>query len=462
MSEQVVNGASAPGAPDEASAAGKFGWAMFDWANQPFFTLVVTFIFAPYFTSVVVGDPVRGQALWGYTQAIAGVTIAVLAPFLGAIAEAGGPRKPWIGCFTLHCIVGSCLLWLATPAADPGRLDLILALVIIATIGAEFAIVFNNAMLPSLVPDQKMGGLSGNAWGIGYVGGLLALAVVLLGFSFPEEPLFGLDKASHQHDRMVGPMTGIWFALFVLPLFLWTPDSRPSGLGLVQASRAGVAKLMLTLRRLGRLRNVAKYLVARMIYYDGQTAIFAFGGIYAAGLFGWSSTELGIFGIVILVFAALGCFVGARMDDRLGSKSTIIIALVGLIFCTLGVVSIGDGRAFFVVAVDMPVADQALFASTAERIFMAIAILLGICGGPAQAASRTMLARLVPRENVGEFFGLYALSGKATAFMAPLSIAFLTESFESLRVAIAVILVFLVVGLLGLLTVREERAEAPH
>ena len=339
---------------------------------------------------------------------------------------------------------------------------MILALIIIATIGVEFAIVFNNAMLPSLVPDQKMGRLSGNAWGIGYVGGLLALAVVLLGFSFPEEPLFGLDKASHQHDRMVGPMTGIWFALFVLPLFLWTPDSRPSGLGLVQASRAGVAKLMLTLRRLGRLRNVAKYLVARMIYYDGQTAIFAFGGIYAAGLFGWSSTELGIFGIVILVFAALGCFVGARMDDRLGSKSTIIIALVGLIFCTLGVVSIGDGRAFFVVAVDMPVADQALFASTAERIFMAIAILLGICGGPAQAASRTMLARLVPRENVGEFFGLYALSGKATAFMAPLSIAFLTQAFDSLRVAIAVILVFLVVGLLGLLTVREERAEAPH
>ena len=446
----------------EAPALGKFGWAMFDWANQPFFTVVVTFIFAPYFTTVVVGDPVEGPALWGYTQAVAGVTIAILAPFLGAIAEAGGRRKPWILFFTVLCIVGSCLLWVATPGADADRLILVMAMIVLGTIGVEFAIVFNNAMLPSLVPDAKMGRLSGNAWGIGYVGGLVALVIVLLGFSFPEQPLFGLDKASHEHDRMVGPMTGIWFALFVLPMFLWTPDGRKSGLDAIQAARTGVANLVTTVKKLRHFRNIAHYLIARMVYYDGQTAIFVSGGIYAADIFDWQSTELGIFGIVILVFAALGCFVGAWMDDRLGSKPTVVIAVIGLFVCTLAVISIGDGRAFFLFAVDMPAEGQGLFASTAERIFIGIAILLGIFGGPAQAASRTMLARLAPRQVVGEFYGLYALSGKATAFMAPLSIALLTQAFDSLRAGMAVILVFLGLGLLLLLGVREERAAAPR
>ena len=446
----------------EASRLGKLGWAMFDWANQPFFTLITTFIFAPYFVSFVVGDAVRGQAMWGYTQAFAGVVIAVLAPFLGSIADAGGRRKPWIGVFTALGVAGSCALWYATPGADSDGLAFTMAVIVVATIGVEFAIVFNNAMLPSLAGDRRMGLLSGFGWGLGYVGGLVALVIVLLGFSLPDVPLWGIDKAAHEHDRLVGPLSGLWFAVFVIPLFVWTPDTASRGLGTAAAVRQGVGTLADTLRALPRYRNIALYLVARMIYYDGQSAIFAFGGIYAAGLFGWTTTELGLFGIILVVFAAVGAFVGGWLDDRLGSKRFIALSVAGLIGGTLGVVSMSDGVAFFVLDVGMPTAGSGLFASQAERIFLAITVVLALSGGPAQAASRTLLARLAPASMMGEFFGLYALSGKATAFMAPLAVALLTSAFASQRAGIAVILVFLVVGLGLLLFVREERAPAIH
>jgi UMF1 family MFS transporter len=453
MANQLTAGGS--------TRAGRFGWAMFDWANQPYFTVVTTFIFAPYFTSHVVGDPILGQSYWGYTQAAAGIVIAVLAPFLGAIADAGGPRKPWITIFAAVCVLGSAGLWFATPAADTTLIVTIMVLVVVGTIGIEFSIVFNNAMLPSLVGDDKMGNLSGFAWGLGYIGGLIALFVVLAGFSLPEVPLFGLDKVAHEHDRMVGPMSAIWFALFILPMLIYTPDISTTGLDRRAAIGQGISNLLGTLRRLPRYRNVALYLVSRMIYYDGQSAIFAFGGVYAAGIFGWGTTELGLFGIIILVFAAIGCFGGGWLDDRIGSKPTIVVAVSGLFFCTLAVVSIGDGQALFFFTVSMPTAEGALFSSTAERIFLAVSILLGIFGGPAQSASRTLLARLVPRQSAGRFFGLYALSGKATSFMAPLAIGIMTAMFDSQRVGIAIILVFLGVGLLLFLGVREERTEEP-
>ena len=446
----------------EASRRGKFGWAMFDWANQPFFTLITTFIFAPYFVSFVVGDAVRGQALWGYTQAFAGVVIALAAPFLGSIADAGGRRKPWIGVFTALGVAGACALWYATPAADPGGLAFTMAMIVVATIGVEFAIVFNNAMLPSLTGEKRIGLLSGFGWGLGYVGGLVALIIVLLGFSLPEVPLFGIDKAAHEHDRLVGPLSGLWFAVFVIPLFVWTPDTASRGLGPREAVRQGLGTLRDTLRALPRYRNIALYLVARMAYYDGQSAIFAFGGIYAAGLFGWTTTALGLFGIILVVFAAVGAFVGGWLDDRLGSKRFIALSVVGLIAGTLGVVSMSEGRAFFVLDVAMPTAGSGLFGSQAERIFLAVTVVLALSGGPAQAASRTLLARLAPATMMGEFFGLYALSGKATAFMAPLAIALVTEAFASQRAGIAVILVFLVVGLALLMFVREERSPALH
>lgn len=437
-----------------ASKRGQFSWAMFDWANQPYFTVVTTFIFAPYFTATVVGDSVLGQAYWGYTQAIAAVVIALFSPVLGSIADAGGPRKPWMAFFIAINIIGACALWWAMPGQQSG-IFWILAAIVLGTVGIEFSLVFNNAMLPSLTTPEKLGRLSGFAWALGYVGGLIALFIVLLGFSLPETTLFGLDKAAHEHDRMTGPLSGIWFLIFALPMFLFTPDSERAGIGKMQAVRKGLSSLLKTLSSLGNQRNMVFFLIARMVYNDGILAVIGFSGIYAAGIFGWSTTSLGIFGIFVVIAAIFGAYFGGWFDDRLGSKPTIVISVLGLSFATVGIVSISDGEVLFGLPAAMPVEGGGLFSSPAEQVFMGFALVMGIFFGPAQAASRTMIARLAPVGKSGEFFGLFALSGKATAFMAPLLIGIVTQATGQQRPAMVVILILLLVGATLMSFVRE-------
>lgn len=446
------------GAPKEAGKLGKFSWALFDWANQPFFTVVTTFIFAPYFTSFVASSPAEGQAYWGYTQAIAGILIAILSPVFGSIADAGGARKPWILFFSILCAIGAFSLWWAVPGMQSG-VFWILAGIVVGTIGVEFSIVFNNSMLPTLVSPQRMGRLSGFGWGLGYIGGLIALFIVLLGFSLPETPLFGLSKALHEPDRITGPMAAIWLLVFIIPMLLFTPDRPASDLPKREAVRQGLNALMTTLRSLKNYRNVVFFLIARMFYNDGILALIGFSGIYAAGLFKWGTTELGIFGILINFFAIAGCFIGGALDDKLGSKPTIVISVLGLAFASVGVLSISDGQVLFGLPAAMPVEGGALFASPAEMVFMVFAFIMGFFFGPAQAASRTLIARMAPPEKAGEFFGLFALSGKATAFVAPLLIGIVTSLTGQQRPAMIVIFTLLMIGAALMSFVREPEYE---
>ena len=194
-----------------------------------------------------------------------------------------------------------------------------------------------------------------------------------------------------------------------------------------------------------------------MIYNDGLAAVIAFGGVYAAGTFGWSTTELGIFGIFLTVFATAGCFAGGWLDDRIGSKRTVQIAIVGTIVAALGIMSIGRTDILFVVPVAPKAPGGGLFASAGEQAFMAFAFILGICMGPMQAASRTMIGRLAPPGMVTEFYGLFALSGRATTFMAPFLIGVFTQVSGSQRAALVVVLVFLSVGFVLLHFVKAEK-----
>lgn len=458
---------SAIGGP-VASKAGQVSWAMFDWANQPYFTLVTTFIFAPYFAATYVGDATRGQALWGETLGYAGLVIALVSPVIGSIADQTGRRKPWLALFSMMFIAAAACLWFAVPgqgAVDPVP---IMVAVACAAIAMEFAVVFNNAMLPSLVSSARMGTLSGFGWGIGYVGGLVALVFMLFFLAADRgtgltmlgaPPLFGLDPQMSEADRFAGPMAALWFAIFVIPLFVFTPDAPATGVR-PRAVRQGLAQLARTLGHLRTYKNIALYLVGRMLYFDGLSAIFAFGGIYAAGIFGWEIMTLGIFGIILSVFAAVGAFLGGWLDDRIGSKRTIQISVFGLIVATAGSASIGPDEIFFVIPVAPPEVGAAPFSSIGEQIYLVFGILIGMAGGPAQAASRTMLARLAPPSMMTEFFGLYALSGKATAFLAPLGIAWATTAYDSQRAGLAVIVAFLVAGFMLLLGVRERREQA--
>jgi len=413
---------------------GLIGWALYDWANSPYTTLIITFVFAAYFSQGIVGDEVRGQELWGYTASIAGLIIAIGSPILGAIADAGGRRKPWLFVFTAICVVGSWMLWYAEPSADFTTWAMIW--VVVATVGFEFGIVFNNAMLPDLVPEKRLGRWSGWAWGLGYFGGLAAMVLALLGFVQAETPLFGLSKDGAEHVRMVGPLAAIWFVAFCWPMFLWTPDRVKTPMALGDKVTKGFALLAQTFREVRQHGNIVRFLIGRMIYADGLVTVFAFGGIYAAGTFGMELAEVITFGIVLNVTAGIGAFCFAWVDDWIGSKKTIVISLVGLTGCALGAI----------LAVDV-------------SWFWIWGSMLGIFVGPTQAASRSLMARLSPPDQTTEFFGLYALTGKATAFVGPALVAVVTASMQSQRWGLAVVLGFFAVGLAILLTVREPAVE---
>jgi UMF1 family MFS transporter len=448
-------------AAPQTSRAGLAGWVLFDWACQPWFTLVTTFVFAPFFAAALAEDPAQGQALWGFAAGAAGLTIALLSPALGSIADAAGRRKPWIAGFGLLLVFGSLLLWFAEPG-NPASVPLALFGFYLGTIGAEFATVFNNAMMPKLVPPDRIGRLSGTGWAMGYAGGLVSL-VVTLGFlaANPETgktilgfvPLFGLDPAAREGDRISGPLSALWFLVFVLPLFLFTPD-EPKRLPLAQAIREGLQNLFETIRTVRGHANAFRFLLANMVYADGLTALFAFGGIYAAGTFGWSIIEIGVFGILLTITGTIGALVGGRLDDRLGPKPVIAGALILLILVAGTILSLGRDYIFFVIPTAPPMAGDGLYGSVAEKVYVALGLLIGVAAGPMQAASRTLLVRVAPPDQIGQFFGLFALSGKVTSFMGPFLVGLVTAATANQKPGMAVLIGFFALGLFLLSRVR--------
>jgi UMF1 family MFS transporter len=441
-----------------------FGWVMFDWATQPFYTLVVTFLFAPYFVNGFMDDPAVGSTLWAYATGGAELIAAILAPVLGAIADAGLSRKPWIAGFSVLFVLGLSGLWLAVP----GRTDLVPLVLVsfgLATIGAELATVFNNAMMSSLVSPKRLGTLSGVGWAAGYVGGLVSLFLVLA-LVIPDAgsgqtllglpPLIPLDPATREADRLVGPFSGLWYLLFVLPLFLFTPD-RPATARRPEPVKLALKQLARGAQDLVRNhRQIALFLLARMLYADGLGAIFAFGGIYAGTVFGWGVTELGVLGIVLTIAGTVGAALGGVFDDHVGSKRVIVWTLVLFIVAAIAVLSVDADHIFFVLPVEPKRAGSALFASTGEQVYLLFAVLIGLASGPIQSSSRTLLARLAPLDKTTEFFGFFSFSGKASAFAAPLLIGVVTAATGSQRLGIASSLVFLLGGLLLLMRVKAR------
>ncbi|GAB5470590.1 MAG: MFS transporter [Rhodospirillales bacterium] len=421
------------GKPRNGGRLGLAAWALYDLANSAFPTVIVTFVFAAYFAKAVAPNETEGTALWGMAMAISGVTVALLAPIFGAISDRGGPRKPWLFGFTLLCLISGSGLWFVAPEQDYVALALILAG--LANAAFEFGQVFYNAMLPDLAPREKFGRISGWAWGLGYVGGLFCLAITLLVFVQPEVPPFGLDAATQEQIRIVGPFVAVWFLIFALPLFFFTPDrprrAKPPG----RAVRESIRELIGTLKGLKQRPWIIRFLVARLLYIDGLATLFAFGGIYAAGTFGMAVEEILAFGILLNVTAGLGAFVFGWFDDRFGAKPTIEISLVCLI----------------VLSIALLLAEGAIW-------FWILGALLGIFIGPVQASSRSLMAHLAPPEQTTQLFGLFALSGKVTAFLGPAFVAGLTALFDSQRIGMSIIVVLFALGLLVLRPLKVVEA----
>jgi UMF1 family MFS transporter len=459
-------GAVAPAfeTPNKVGKLGIVGWVLFELAQQPFYSLITTFLFAPYFANVFVGDKVQGQAIWGFTAGAMGLLVAILSPILGAMADASGRRKPWVFLASFFLIAGMCVLWLA----EPGRTDLlwlVLAGYIVAGVSAELNSTFVNAIMPRLVQPAYFGRLSGTAVAIAYLGGLIALMLMtafvavnpttgktLLGL----DPLVLLDTARHESDRIVGPFAALWFVVFSLPFFLFTPDPR-TATGSAAPVKDGLRALRQTAREIRQYGSVATFLIARMLYQDGLGGMFAFAGIYGVQLFDWSLVETGIFGMILIVAAMLGAALASIIEGRLGAKTLIMLALIVAMIGTIGVVSIDRSHVLFVVPVEPKALDSIIFSATGEWVFLLSAILVGFVAGPLNSSSRSLMARLSPPDKLAQFFGFYAFSGKATSFIAPILIGVLTAATGDPRLGVAVVLAFLYHGLILMPFVRVAK-----
>ncbi|HRP07078.1 MAG TPA: MFS transporter [Gemmatimonadales bacterium] len=407
-----------------------WSWALFDWANSAFTTLVVTFIYATYFTRSFDPDPELAAAWWGRAVSISAIVIALLSPVLGAAADRAGARKRFLLITTLVCVAGSAVLAFVVPGTPNAVITALVAFAV-ANIAFELGNVFYNSFLPEIASPERIGRISGYGWALGYAGGLACMAIALVGFVQPEVPWFGLSKESGWNIRATNLLVAGWFLVFALPLFRNVPEQQLGAVRLApgEAFRA----LASTFRELRRYGEVFKFLLARLVYNDGLVTIFAFGGIYAANTFGLSFSQVLMFGVALNVAAGLGAFLFGFVDDRLGGKRTVMLSLLALCGATL----------------------LAVWAPNATWLWVA-GILIGIFVGPNQSASRSLLARMVPEEKQAEFFGFFAFSGKATSFMAPLLYGEASRLFGSLRAGVATVLVFFVVGMVLLGRVRED------
>ncbi len=408
-------------------------WACYDFANSPFTTLVLTFVYATYFTQAIATDPITGTVLWSRAIALSALIAGVCSPILGFFADRLGYRKNWLIFFTAMCAAATVGLY----GVLPGQVATALILIVIANTAYELAMVLYNAFLPDITPVERIGRISGYGWGLGYLGGLLALIFVLIAFIQPDIPWFGVTKIDGQNIRVTNIVVAVWLVVFSLPFVFWVPEAKSSISDRKIHFISSLSQLQINFREILKFKEVCRFLVARFIFNNGLVTIFLFGGIYAAESFGFTLQEVLVFGIALNVAAGFGAFSMGYLDDLFGGKKTIIISLIGLMLAV------------------------ALAVLTSSKLMLWVSgMVIGIFSGPNQSASRSLMARLVPPDSQAQFFGFYAFSGKFTAFLGPLVFGVLTQWTGSQRWGLSVVLVMLFLGMLIMLPLDEQKGMA--
>ena len=407
-----------------------FAWSMYDFANQPYTTLVITFIYSTYFAKAIAPNEIIGTALWSRAMTITAMTVAFLSPIMGAIADKTGHRKLFLIFWTYVCIAGSFALYYPLP----GEIYKALFWVVISNVGFEMGGLFCNAYLPDIAPKEKIGRISGYGWSLGYLGGLIALGI---GYAFlvsPENPMFGFSKELGQNIRATNLMVAIWFAVFSIPVFIGVSGvAKTNKIYSKNIWSDSFREIKSTFANIKKYKELVKFLIARIFYNDGLITIIAFGGIYAAGTFNFTFEDIFLFGIVLNITAGLGAFTLGFLDDFIGGKKTIQVSNIGLIIACL----------------------LAIFTKNIT-VFWFSGILIGIFMGSNQSASRSLMARFIPENKENEFFGFFAFTGKATAFLGPLLLGLVTQIFNSQRHGIFVVVVLLLTGFLLMSRVDER------
>jgi UMF1 family MFS transporter len=454
-----------------ADLKGQIAWPLFQAGRDVYVIVCVIYIFSPYVSTTLIGDPVRGQALLGEVNSIAGLIVALAAPFLGAVADLVGRRKPWIAAILLLLVPSVCALWWAEPAGRGLPVALVLALIGFNWVACAFTEVFHNSMLPSVAPRNRLGFISGLGLAFANAATLGLLGFLLYGFMLPGQvdwsfipthPLFGVDVSLHENSRIAAPLTAVCLVVFSTPFFLFTPDAHQGPrVGLVSAVRGSLLRVWGTVRSLKRYRNVATFLLARMAVNDACMALALFTGVYASGVFHWGPIALTVFGIALSPFAILGNLFGGWLDDRFSARRALMIEISGAIVGVLLAVSMTPTRLLFYAPFDShsrPIWSLPFFSTVPELAYLASAVVVAFFSTGTFSSGRTMLARLAPMSRMSEFFGLYALSGTATAFIGPALVGAFTAGFHSQRVGFASTIILLVLGLAGIALVKESRA----
>ena len=420
-----------------------FSWSIYDFANQPFTTITITFIYSTFFASTIfLGTEEEGVAAWGKAIIISSLIVAFLSPIMGAIADRGGFRKVFLIFWTWICVVFSFMLYYPMP----GDVFNALLFFCIANIGFEMGGVFLNAYLPEIAPKDKIGRISGYGWSFGYVGGLLALAVCFIFLVFPEQPINPLtgnyfDKESYEHIRIINVLIAIWLAVFSIPTFLFVRGKNKKIKEKDNLISKSFIEIKKTFIEISKYKQVVRFLFARIVYNDALITVIAFGGPYAYTQFGFdmdTNGKLMIFAIVLNIFAGLGAFIFGFLDDYIGGKKTVQITNLGFILALL-------------IAFVAPVLENG------ETYFWISGILIGIFLGPNQAASRSLMGRMIPGKKENEFYGFFAFSGKATAFLGPLLYTLVIDLTNDMRWSMLMLVVFFLVGMYILNTVDDKK-----
>lgn len=407
-------------------------WALYDFASSAYSSIILTFVFATYFVQRVAPDRTDGAAMWGFAMGTAGLLVALGGPFFGTLADRGGGRRFWLGFFSLICVISTALMWFVLP--NPHHLWTALLLAFTGSAAVEFAFIFYNAMLPELSEPEYVGRWSGWGWAMGYIGSVISLGLCLLLFIGRFALFSGLDHGTEQDVRATFLLCAVWYALFAIPIFFWIPPAKTGSVSCENLFKSSLQELLTTFHQIRSYAHIFRFLIARMIFNDGLMTLFAFGGVYAAAVFDMHEEKILYFGISLNVTAGIGAASFAWLDDRLGGKWTIIIALFGLI---------ATGTA-------------ALLAQVESHFWIA-ALLLGLFVGPAQASSRSYMARVTPEHLRNQMFGFFALSSRVTAFLGPMLLGWLTYLTDSMRAGMAGIIALLAIGLILMFNVKRDK-----
>ena len=442
-----------------------WGWMAFDWASQPFYTVGLTFVFGPYFAVVAAeyfmssgvesgAAKAQAQSLWSSGQTVSGLIIAFTAPFLGAFADNSGRKIPWIAFFSVMFVVAISMIWMLTP--EGAALYLVLILFFIAFIAAESALNFVNAILPSLGNKDEVGRISGSGAAFGYWGGVVSLAIMLLVFVEQDngrtifvglEPPFGLNPNEKEGTRFVGPFIAIWFAVFMIPFFMWVRDDPTTG-GKSTNLRAVAGDLWGTMKSVAQRKSLLNFLVGSMFYRDALNALYAFGGVYAALVLDWGITAIGVFGVVAAIAAAITTWIAGLADARFGPKPVIRVAVWLLILASITIVGMSREQIFLIT---LPIAS-----TLPDTVFYVCGAIIGGAGGTVYTASRSMMVRHTHPDRPAEAFGLFALSGKATAFLAPAGITLFTWWTGNTQLGFLPVIILFLMGLFLLKWVKPQ------